>query len=139
MNYDLYCELFKALADENRICILKLLSEGEKCANEILEELNITQPTLSHHMKLLCSSGIVLSKKHGRQTFYITSSAAAAELAEFFASLSSQKQNFSEKEKTAPVKKSGKPKKSTEKKNSEKKKEVPKDKPRENQNDIWLF
>ncbi|MGN0535784.1 MAG: ArsR/SmtB family transcription factor, partial [Eubacterium sp.] len=36
--------IFKALCDENRVKILKLLCSGEKCACKILEELNITQP-----------------------------------------------------------------------------------------------
>ena len=51
--------VFKAFCDENRIKILQLLSHGEKCACKLLEELNVTQPTLSHHMKILCDSGIV--------------------------------------------------------------------------------
>ena len=45
--------VFKALCDENRIRILKLLTGGEKCACKLLDELSVTQPTLSHHMKIL--------------------------------------------------------------------------------------
>ena len=62
--------IFKALSDENRIRILKLLHNGEKCACNLLEELDITQPTLSHHMKLLCSCGIVKSRKEGKWMYY---------------------------------------------------------------------
>lgn len=62
--------IFKAFCDENRICILKLLATGEKCACKLLEELNITQPTLSHHMKILCDSGIVVGRKEGKWTHY---------------------------------------------------------------------
>ena len=62
--------IFKALSDENRICIVKLLRTGEKCACKLLEELNITQPTLSHHMKILCDSGIVTGRKEGKWTHY---------------------------------------------------------------------
>ena len=62
--------IFKAFCDENRICILKLLTTGEKCACKLLEELNITQPTLSHHMKILCDSGIVVGRKEGKWTHY---------------------------------------------------------------------
>ena len=47
----------KALSDENRLRILQMLRSGEKCACKLLEELNISQPTLSHHMKILCDSG----------------------------------------------------------------------------------
>ena len=57
--------VFKALSDENRIRILKLHRGGEKCACKLLEELNISQPTLSHHMKILCDAGIVTGRKEG--------------------------------------------------------------------------
>ena len=46
-------EVFKALSDANRLKILSMLSSGEICACRILEALDITQPTLSHHMKIL--------------------------------------------------------------------------------------
>ena len=46
----------KALADENRLAIMLALQHGEKCGCVLLEELNITQPTLSHHMKILWDS-----------------------------------------------------------------------------------
>ena len=62
--------IFKAFCDENRIRILNLLTTGEKCACKLLEELNITQPTLSHHMKILCDSGIVVGRKEGKWTHY---------------------------------------------------------------------
>ena len=44
--------VFKAFCDENRLSILGLLRSGEKCACDLLEDLRITQPTLSHHMKI---------------------------------------------------------------------------------------
>lgn len=62
--------VFKALGDENRIRILKLLHGGEKCACKLLEALNISQPTLSHHMKILCDSGIVAGRKEGKWMYY---------------------------------------------------------------------
>ena len=62
--------IFKALCDENRVRILKLLRTGEKCACRLLEEINVTQPTLSHHMKILCDSGMVLGRKEGKWTYY---------------------------------------------------------------------
>ena len=62
--------VFKALCDENRIRILKLLTGGEKCACKLLDELSVTQPTLSHHMKILCDSGIVSGRKEGKWTHY---------------------------------------------------------------------
>lgn len=65
--------IFKAFCDENRIKIIKLLSTGEKCACRLLEEINITQPTLSHHMKILCDSGIVIGRKDGKWMHYCIS------------------------------------------------------------------
>ena len=62
--------IFKAFCDENRIRILKMLTSGEKCACKMLEELNVTQPTLSHHMKTLLDSGIVNGRKEGKWMHY---------------------------------------------------------------------
>ena len=62
--------MFKAFCDENRIQILELLRDGEKCACRLLEEMNITQPTLSHHMKILCDSGVVVGRKEGTWMHY---------------------------------------------------------------------
>ena len=62
--------IFKAFCDENRIRIIGLLRTGEKCACELLERMSITQPTLSHHMKILCDSGIVIGRKDGKWMHY---------------------------------------------------------------------
>ena len=72
--------IFKAFCDENRIRIVRLLRTGEKCACELLEEINVTQPTLSHHMKILCDSGIVVGRKEGKWMHY-SISAEGAEVA----------------------------------------------------------
>lgn len=60
----------KALADENRLAIMMSLQQKEKCACYLLEELNISQSTLSHHMKLLCDSGLVDYRKDGKWMHY---------------------------------------------------------------------
>lgn len=60
-----YVLLFKALADETRLKIVKMLAEGEQCPCHILKAFNITQPTLSYHMKILCEAGIVEGKRQG--------------------------------------------------------------------------
>lgn len=69
--------MFKALCDENRIKILKLLQGGEKCACVLLDDMHITQPTLSHHMKILCDSGIVVGRKDGKWMHYSISKEGA--------------------------------------------------------------
>lgn len=64
-DYNKYAYLLKALSDETRIKILDMLSQGELCACNILEEFKITQPTLSYHMKTLCDSGLVEARRDG--------------------------------------------------------------------------
>lgn len=63
----------KALADENRLKIMLSLQNGEKCACVLGEELNISQSTLSHHMRLLCDSNLVNGRKDGKWMFYSVS------------------------------------------------------------------
>jgi ArsR family transcriptional regulator len=65
-----YASVFKALADETRLKIVEILSCGELCACDILESFQITQPTLSYHMKILTDSGIVISRKEGSWVRY---------------------------------------------------------------------
>ncbi|MCR3921890.1 MAG: metalloregulator ArsR/SmtB family transcription factor [Firmicutes bacterium] len=64
-DYRRYALLLKALADETRVKILDMLSHNELCACNILAEFNITQPTLSYHMKILSESGLVDSRRDG--------------------------------------------------------------------------
>ena len=70
-------KVFKAFCDENRLQILELLRSGEKCACKLLDDLHITQSTLSHHMKLLCDAGVVQGRKEGKWVHYSIDSAGA--------------------------------------------------------------
>lgn len=63
-------KVFKAFCDENRLRILELLRSGEKCACVLLDDFHITQSTLSHHMKILCDSGVVQGRKEGKWVHY---------------------------------------------------------------------
>lgn len=65
-----YLRVFRAFSDEKRIRVLELLSEGEQCACTLLKDLDISQPTLSYHMKILCSSGIVRERSVGPWKYY---------------------------------------------------------------------
>jgi ArsR family transcriptional regulator len=51
--HTLNAKVFKAFCDETRLMALELLQGGEKCACVLLEEVNVGQSTLSHHMKIL--------------------------------------------------------------------------------------
>ena len=70
-------KVFKAFCDVNRLQVLELLRGGEKCACVLLDELQISQSTLSHHMKILCDSGIVVGRKEGKWTHYSISAEGA--------------------------------------------------------------
>ena len=63
--------LFKALADETRIAILKQLRErGEVCACDFLACCRCAQPTVSHHLKVLRRAGLVRAEKRGLWVYY---------------------------------------------------------------------
>ena len=79
--------IFKALCDENRIAILNLLSSGEQCACTLLEKLDISQPTLSHHMRVLCDSGRVAARKDGKWMHYCLSPEGIGRAEEYLALL----------------------------------------------------
>lgn len=70
MNFEKYAKLAKAVADPKRVKILDLLSCGEMCACDILEHFDFTQPTLSHHIKVLSEAGLVVSEKRGTWHYY---------------------------------------------------------------------
>ena len=61
--YETRARVFKALCDERRQRILELLQGGEKCACVLLEAMDMPQSSLSYHMKILCDSGIIVSRE----------------------------------------------------------------------------
>ena len=69
-NHAADAKVFKAFCDENRLQILEQLRSGEQCSCVLLEKLNISQSTLSYHMKILCDSGIVVGRPDGKWTHY---------------------------------------------------------------------
>lgn len=70
MDYIGSARIFKALSDPKRLKIVHMLAGGELCACKILEEFHITQPTLSHDMKLLTDTGLVIPRREGKWTHY---------------------------------------------------------------------
>ena len=80
MDHSKAARIFKAIGDENRLQILALLRGGERCACKLLEDLQISQSTLSHHMKLLCDAGLVVGRKEGKWVHYSIEPDAAFEL-----------------------------------------------------------
>jgi len=84
---------FKALSDPNRLMIVDMLSCGELCACVILEKFNITQPTLSHHMKILCECSLVNGRKEGKWTYYSLDSDTVKSLRMFLEEITMAKQD----------------------------------------------
>jgi ArsR family transcriptional regulator len=70
LDYNENAKIIKALSDPNRLKIIDILSCGEKCACDILEHFDLTQPTLSHHMKVLIDCGLINSRKEGQWNYY---------------------------------------------------------------------
>lgn len=81
----------KALSDETRLSIIDMLSCGELCACNLLEHLEISQPTLSYHMKTLCGCGLVVCDKQGAWSHYRLDEARFAEFTSALTTLSHDK------------------------------------------------
>lgn len=86
-------EIFKVLSDSNRLQIVDMLSCGEMCACKILEKFDITQPTLSHHLKVLSDSGIVTSRKEANWMYYKLNDKRMKEITEFLQFISNDKED----------------------------------------------
>ena len=63
-------KILKAISDPKRLRIVDMLSCGELCACKILEAFHITQPTLSHDLRVLIEAGIVNDRREGKNIFY---------------------------------------------------------------------
>ena len=61
---------FKALCEDVRLKIIELLMDRELCVCEVMELLNLSQPAVSHHMKILKQVDLVKDRRNGRWVFY---------------------------------------------------------------------
>lgn len=86
-------DIFKVLADSNRLQIIDMLSCGEMCVCKILEKFKITQPTLSHHLKVLSDYGIVTSRKEANWIHYKLNEEKIKEISEFLQFISNDKKD----------------------------------------------
>jgi ArsR family transcriptional regulator len=77
-------KMLKALSDENRFKIFNILRDGETCACELLEDFDISQPTLSRHMKILVDSGLVKARKDAQWVRYSINPEALKQLQAYF-------------------------------------------------------
>ena len=84
MTIEKTAEICRALSDENRLKIIELLTDGELCGCRILEKLDITQPTLSHHIKILCECALVNARRNGKWMHYSINCETFSEFKQYF-------------------------------------------------------
>ncbi len=92
--YEELSKIFKTLCEPIRLQILDILSCGEMCACKILEDLSISQSTLSHHMKVLINSGLVKSRKAATWMHYSINRENIEKLYVSIEDMTSQKENY---------------------------------------------
>lgn len=90
-NYADFSLIFKALSDETRLKIIDMLSCGELCACDILKCFNITQPTLSYHMKILTECGIVNANRVGAWMHYTLNDETIGKISDYWSRSTSGK------------------------------------------------
>ena len=78
--FELAAELFAVLATPMRLRVLSALCEHEKSVNELLAEIDTTQPNLSQHLAVLYRTGVVAKRKEGAQVIYRVQSEKAVAL-----------------------------------------------------------
>lgn len=68
---DQLLDFFKAGGDAHRQLIIALIQKNKKInATNLLEHLKISQPTLSHHIKILKDANLITAERNGKETFY---------------------------------------------------------------------
>jgi DNA-binding transcriptional ArsR family regulator len=78
--FELAAELFSVLATPMRLRVLSALCEREKSVNELLAEIDTTQPNLSQHLAVLFRTGVLAKRKEGTQVIYRVQSEKAVAL-----------------------------------------------------------
>lgn len=69
-NMEIDIDVLKALADETRLDILKLLGNKELNVNQIAQNSKVSRPTISHHLQIMKRARILESRKEGKEIFY---------------------------------------------------------------------
>lgn len=63
-------QIYKALGDETRLEIVNMLLGKELCVCDIIDAFSLSQPAISHHLKILRQAGILIDTKDGKWVFY---------------------------------------------------------------------
>lgn len=89
-----YVNMMRALADPNRLAIIKTLKGRRLCSCQILRDMDISQPTLSHHMSVLLEAGLVRTIPTGRWYDYEVDEEALSALASYIGEKLRRRQPF---------------------------------------------
>lgn len=103
-------KILNALSDANRIKIVSLLLDSGKCANTILQKMPFSQPTLSHHLSLLCEANVLNAKRVGKEIIYTVNKDTISKIASFTDTLMSANTDAPKKVVETPTVKVTKPK-----------------------------
>ena len=102
VSYERLATIFKALSDETRLHIIDMLSCNELCAADNFGKFNLSQSTLSYHMKILIDAGVVNSQRNGLWTRYSINEDTFGDILEIIPQLYKTKTNaFAHKSNTA--------------------------------------
>ena len=77
--------MFKALGDPTRVKLVSLIAAadgGEACVCDLIEPVELSQPTVSHHMKLLVDAGLITREQRGKWAYYRIANATLAAMAQ---------------------------------------------------------
>ncbi|MBN8688313.1 MAG: winged helix-turn-helix transcriptional regulator [Chitinophagales bacterium] len=83
--------VFKALNDPTRREILELLQRRDMTAGEIVDQFNISGPSISHHLDLLKQAGLVTAEKQGQYIFYSLNTTVVDEIMKWFVQFRTKK------------------------------------------------
>ena len=81
--YQKEANLFKVLSDPTRVRLLQLLIEGESCGCNLIDKVNISQPTLSYHLNLIAKHGLATKVIEGNKHKYYVEKEKVQELRAF--------------------------------------------------------
>jgi len=80
--FDLQAKLCQTLGQTVRLRIINLLKDGPQCVTSIAEKIEVPQPTVSRHLTVLRSSGILTRQRRGQEVFYEITSPKIVEVCE---------------------------------------------------------
>ncbi|MBO6084212.1 MAG: winged helix-turn-helix transcriptional regulator [Candidatus Methanomethylophilaceae archaeon] len=83
--------MLKAVSDPNRLRILDIIGGGEVCACKFLEWMDISQPTLSHHLKVLTESGLIVGRKEKQWIHYSIDKEKLSELNSYLSGITAER------------------------------------------------